>query len=64
MSTYQVIVGNIGTVYEGSLPVTALGVYGEYKRQSKAGHGRAAGESVTILKNNEIWVDHPAISLE
>jgi len=49
---YEVIVGNIGYVYEGPLMKEALETYAEYKRQSMNQYGRAAGEDVTLLKNH------------
>ncbi len=51
---YTVIVGNIGLVHEGNNPVEASSIYGEYKRQSKNNYGRAAGESVCVMKDDEI----------
>ncbi len=53
-SIYTVLVGNIGTVYDGPLLKQALEDYGEYKRQSISNYGRAAGEPVTLLKDGEI----------
>lgn len=50
---YQVIVGNIGTVYDGESPIEANKAWGEYKKQSGTGVGRAAGEIVTLMKNGE-----------
>lgn len=55
----QVIVGNVGTVYDGTVyngpeMVRANSVYRDYVLQSKSGKGRAAGENVTMLKNGEI----------
>lgn len=58
MSNYQVIVGNIGLVHESNRCVEARGVYGEYKRQSAEGYGRAAGESVTLYKDDEPIVEY------
>ena len=51
---YEVIVGNIGTVYLGSSLMEANAAWGEYKRQSKANYGRAAGESVAFFKDGEL----------
>lgn len=48
---YEVYVNNIGRVHTGNNPVEANKHYGDYKRQSKSGQGRAAGEEVTL------WVD-------
>lgn len=55
---YQVIVGNIGTVYDGSNMIEANRTYGEYKRQSLSGIGRAGGESVTLMDGEEIKYEH------
>lgn len=55
---YQVIVGNIGTVYDGPSRREAHKTYDEYRRQSKRGYGRAAGEDVTLFLDNEIIVQH------
>lgn len=54
MKTYQVIVGNVGTVHTGNNPVLARKDFGEYKRQSREGDGRAAYETVTLLCDGEI----------
>ena len=51
---YEVIVGNIGKVYEGTQYKSALRTYGTYVRASKKGHGRAAGEGVTLWKDGDI----------
>jgi hypothetical protein len=50
---YEVIVGNIGSVYNGPNRVEANRVFGEYKRQSKINYGRAAGEDVVLMTNGE-----------
>ena len=50
---FQVIVGNVGYVYEGNLFKEALQHYAEYKRQSMNEYGRAAGEDVTLMKDQE-----------
>ena len=51
---YQVIIGNIGTVYDGGQLRLALIAYGGYKRQSQSGVGRAGDESVVLMDNDEI----------
>lgn len=56
--TYELIVGNIGTVYRGSLETTARKEFNEYVRLSKAGYGRVAGEPVTLFKDGEIIKEH------
>jgi hypothetical protein len=54
MATYQVIVGNIGTVYTGECASDAWADYHEYVGQSLAEHGRASGESVTIMEDDAL----------
>lgn len=57
-NTFEVWVGNIGCVYCGPRYKEALVAYHEYRRQSKAGYGKAAGEPVTWLRNGEIEHEH------
>mgnify|MGYP001497716173 CR=1 FL=1 len=52
--TYSVIVGNIGTVYSGTNLRNARFHAREYVDQSKRGYGRASGESVTVMQDDEI----------
>ena len=58
MREYTVTVGNVGNVHTGSNPVDAARVYGEYKRLSQAGHGRAGGESVVMFCDGEPMHEH------
>jgi hypothetical protein len=58
MARYEVICGNIGTVYDGNNPVEARRIYGIYKEQSETGYGRAGGESVTIMEDGEPTLEH------
>jgi hypothetical protein len=58
MANWEVIVGNIGTVYSGNNPTDANDMYDEYVRQSKAGSGRAAGESVYLMEDGEPIAEH------
>lgn len=53
MKKYQVIVGNIGEVFQGNSLKDALKRFREYRRQSKTLRGRAGGESVTLLREGE-----------
>lgn len=46
---YQVIVSNVGTVYEGYSSTEAQAAYAEYKAASIDAIGRAAGEDVTLF---------------
>lgn len=55
---YTVIVGNIGTVYNGGGKKTALKDYREYVEQSKSGRGRAGGESVTLFEDGFVIKEH------
>jgi len=50
---YEVIVGNIGSVYCGNRAKEAVTHFEEYKRQSIAGFGRAGGESIVILVDSQ-----------
>jgi hypothetical protein len=64
-SVYCVLVGNIGTVYEGPSLRQALKDFAEYRRQSKTNYGRAAGEPVTLTQDGEIRKSYePRRSLE
>lgn len=53
---YDVIVGNIGTVYRGYDEQDALSTFNTYVEQSsgKMGPCRAEGEDVTLMKDGEI----------
>ena len=51
---HQIIVGNIGTVYDGDSETEAQKNYNEYVDQSKNNYGSAAGEEVTWIEDNEI----------
>jgi hypothetical protein len=55
---YEVVVGNIGTVYSGRNGFEANKKYSTYMKQSKDGYGRAGGEDVTLLKDGEISKEH------
>jgi hypothetical protein len=46
---YQVIVGNIGLVYEGTSKSTAIETFRAYKQQSLSDHGRAGGQPVHLV---------------
>jgi hypothetical protein len=56
--TYEVIVGNIGTVYRGGSRLFALRRFNEYRRQSTTGRGRAGGEPITMFTDGEISAEH------
>ena len=56
---HQIIVGNIGTVYDGEDSHQAAKDYGTFKRQSLSGEGRAAFEQVSWLKDGELFAQLP-----
>ncbi len=51
MSRYQVIVGNIGEVYDGDSLREARLTFACYLDRSKSNHGRCAGENVTLMSD-------------
>lgn len=53
MANYSVIVGNIGTIYNGGKAREAAATFREYREQSRDGYGRAAGEGVTLTKDGQ-----------
>jgi hypothetical protein len=55
---YEVVVGNIGTVYAGRSYGLANATFDEYVVQSKSGYGRASGEAVTLFKDNDIHEEY------
>jgi hypothetical protein len=56
--TYEVIVGNIGTVYQGCIKSEAYALYLSYRRDSMQQYGRAAGEAVTLMIDGETAVEY------
>jgi hypothetical protein len=58
-ANFQVVVGNIGTVYDGPELKKGLTTYKEYKDMSEAGYGRASDEDVTLFgPNDQIIHEH------
>jgi hypothetical protein len=53
-TNYQVIVGNIGTVYDGPEKQTAQWEYEAFIAGSESGVGRCGGEDVTLMKDGDI----------
>ena len=51
---YEVIVGNIGTVYDGSDKGEAMQLFNDYVAISNRQVGRTGGEPVTLLYDDEI----------
>jgi hypothetical protein len=56
--TYEVLVGNIGSVYRGNLLTTAKQVFDDYANSSKHRIGRSAGENVVIYQNGEEYLEY------
>ena len=61
---YEVVVGNVGSVYHTNNPVHANRIYGEYKTDSTEGVGRASGESVVLLEDGEPKFEHIGVQDE
>jgi hypothetical protein len=55
---YQVVVGNIGTVYDGPDVIQATLHYENYVKQSKSGYGKASSEPVTLMQDGEPIREH------
>ena len=55
---YEVIVGNLGTVYQGSSKVIAEQEFEDYVKLSKEGYGRAGHEEVTLTIDGEPAKEH------
>lgn len=60
---YEVVVGNVGTVYSGRSLKKALAKFRAYVEESKAGApdgsaGRASGEDVTLFRDGDIFEEH------
>jgi hypothetical protein len=60
-SHWEVIVGNIGTVYSGGSALEAKRKFTTYVKQSKSGVGRAGGEDVTLMRDGEPVREHYGI---
>ena len=58
MANYQIVVGNIGTIYNGANLKVAKTLYKEYVEQSKLNLGKVAGEPVTLFHNDEIFKEY------
>lgn len=55
---YEVIVGNVGTVYDGTGKTIAKTAYLRYVKVSLSGAGRAGGEGVVLMEDGEIIAEH------
>lgn len=61
---YDVVVSNIGIVYIGNDRDKAKEIMQEYISISKADRGRAAGESVTLLRNDDIISEYVGLRID
>lgn len=51
---YEVIVGNVGTVYRGTQRWEALVAYRTYRLQSYFDVGRTGNEEITLIEDGEL----------
>lgn len=58
MAWFSVVVGNVGTVYDGNDLAEAQRDYEAYCTASQRRQGRAAGEAVTLFANGEITAEY------
>ena len=59
MPIYEVIVGNVGSVYRGRSRVKALAIYESYVTMSQEHEtARCYGEDVILLPDGEIEQEH------
>ena len=61
---FQVIVGNVGTVYDSDNERNALFCARTYIDRSKNRTGRVSGEPVTVFDSGEIIIDYPGTNRE
>jgi hypothetical protein len=57
MPRFEVIVGNVGTVYDGRYSHMAYQAFEEYRELSRRGEGRPAGEPVVLMADGEIRLE-------
>jgi hypothetical protein len=58
MAYYEVIVGNVGTIYSGYSKAEALHRYDTYVEISESCVGRAGGESIVLMVDGDISKEH------
>lgn len=58
MTRYIVVVGNLGTVYDGEDEDVATYAYADYVGVSDTGYGRLAFEPVTLFADGEPVLEH------
>ena len=57
-NNWETIVGNVGTVYTGTNGFEARKTYSQYVAISKNGLGHAGHENVTLMKNDEPYLEY------
>lgn len=58
MLKYQVVVGNVGTVYHGDDKIQALNDFNHYVNESMLDNGRAGNESVVMFEDGHPVHEH------
>ncbi len=64
MAHYEVIVGNVGKIYDGDSAEDALDDFYDYVRASRNWIGAVAGEAVTLMQDGRPIHEHKAIRFE
>jgi hypothetical protein len=60
MKRHEIIVGNIGKVYDGNDGEEARKNFVHYRELSQNSNGRASGENVTWLVDGEVYKEYDA----
>ena len=63
ISNYEIIVGNIGTVYRGTSRLEAFRIYHAYVELSKTDTGRGGDEPVTMMRDGDIAKEYEGIRI-
>ena len=58
MAQWEVVVGNVGTVFSGTNGAEAMREYGRSKDSANTQGGRDGGEIVTLFRDGEIHHEH------
>jgi hypothetical protein len=49
---YEVLVSNLGTMYQGADYLEAQRIYEDYARRSRSSYGRMSSKQVTLIDNS------------
>lgn len=55
---YEVVVGNVGTVYDGASEEAAHKAFSQFVERSESGLGRCGNEQVTLFKDGDLIDQH------